>query len=364
MKLRDLQELILSKKKEAKALLLKNDIKGCKALKKEIENLTEKMNNLQSVEDEERGRFMAEKKQTNKVYDTFFENLKNSYRGIFTNAMKESVDSDGGFIVPRDISTKIETLLREKYSLKELVSSENVKTFEGARTFEVNSKHVPFDKVEEEAVFGDVAIPKFTRINYKLSKFGGILKTSKELLEDSSENVMSYLMNWLTDKMVATYNGLILAEADRVLTGTTGIKSYDDIKTILNTKIDPALKNDCVILTNQTGYNWLDTLKDKNDNYILKPLITDPSVQSVEGKFRIVVLSDDTLAVKAKKVPFYIGNFKEFIRVFERGVYSMEASEVAGELWNKDLVGIKTRFRCDVKVVDDKAVVKGELTQA
>lgn len=365
--LRDLIQLAERKKAEAREKINSGDLESAKALKKEIIEINDKISILSDLEVDQK------KDIENKITDVvinktsqeedFIRNLKNGYKGIVdVNTVKEGVDENGGFVVPRDVSTSINKLLREKNSLKELVTVEKVNTFEGSRVFEVNAKHTPFDKVEEEAIFGDVATPTFKSIPYKCSKYGGILKASAEILEDSTENIINYLTGWISDKMVATYNGVILQEANKVLNSATAIKTYDDIKTILNTKIDPALKKDTIILTNQSGYNWLDTLKDKNDNYLLKPLITDPTVKSVEGKIAVAVITDEELPNSGKKIPFYIGNFKEFIRIFDRNVYSVETSRVAGDLWSKDRLGMKVRTRFDIKVIDDKAVVKGEFT--
>ncbi|PEN00165.1 phage major capsid protein, partial [Bacillus wiedmannii] len=41
-----------------------------------------------------------------------------------------------------------------------------------------------------------------------------------------------------------------------------------------------------------------------------------------------------------------------------------EFSEEALDLWGKDLVGMKARERLDVKSVDKKAVIAGEITFA
>lgn len=378
-KMKNLLNLLSQKKEQAKSLLDSGDIEGAKAIRDEILEINNKISILKDIEDEEADDVenrivndelkpaVATAKEKKDIGDVFFEAIKcmavnKPITQEILNALKESSDPDGGFVVPRDISTEINTLVRQKDSLINLVSVEKVNTFEGARTFEVNAAHVPFDKVEEEAVFGDIANPTFKRIAYKCSKYGGILKASAEILADSNQNIKAYLLKWLTDKYVATTNAMILNLLKTTLTSVTAIASYDDIKTIINTKIDPALTSDVVILTNQTGYNWLDTLKDTTGNYILKPLITNSAVMSVEGKWRIKILSDKELKVEGKKVPFYIGNTKEFGRMFDREQFTVEPSTVAGDLWTKDQLGLKARFRLDLKAVDEEAVVRGELT--
>lgn len=64
---------------------------------------------------------------------------------------------------------------------------------------------VPFDTVDEESQFPDVATPVLKKVEYVIKKFGGILKATYELLEDS-DNIISYLENWIARKVKATRN--------------------------------------------------------------------------------------------------------------------------------------------------------------
>ena len=76
--------------------------------------------------------------------------------------------------------------------------------------YEVNADSVPFDTVDEESQFPDVATPVLKKVEYVIKKFGGILKATYELLEDSDENIISYLENWIARKVKATRNALII----------------------------------------------------------------------------------------------------------------------------------------------------------
>ena len=54
----------------------------------------------------------------------------------------------------------------------------------------MNADSVPFDTVDEESQFPDVATPVLKKVEYVIKKFGGILKATYELLEDSDENII------------------------------------------------------------------------------------------------------------------------------------------------------------------------------
>ena len=67
--------------------------------------------------------------------------------------------------------------------------------------------------------------------------------------------------------------------------------------------------------------------------------------------------------VTAYKYPIYMGDMKEAITLFDREKITVELSTEAGDLWAKDLTGIKVRDRFDVQAFDTEAIVKGEITE-
>lgn len=381
MTLKELLNLIEQKKQEAKVLNSTGKGEEAKVILNEIKELRVQVYNLVELEELEKDEVLkkgtviedkggikiggtiekSEEEKEREIENKFLDYVKSGKIEI-TNEMKESVDKDGGLIVPKDISTKINERKRELNSLKKYVRVEKVNTLTGSRVIEKNADSVPFASIEEGGLFTDVGNPEFETVDYKVVKYGGVLDVTRELLEDTKENIKNYLVNWLAKKEVATENKAILTVADTIATTPVAIKTYDDIKTILNTKIDPALLSKTVILTNQTGYNWLDTLKDKNDRYILKDHITDPNVKTLEGKYTVIVVTDKVLPVKAKKVPFYIGALDEAITHFEREGRSIEMTDLVK--WVNDKISIKSRMRFDTKAFDKEALVKGEFTQA
>lgn len=381
MTLKEILNLIEEKKTQARVLNSTGKVEEAKEILNEIKNLRVQEENLRELEElekievlnngtviEDKGNIKVgktvektEEEKEREIENRFLDYVK-SGKVEFTNEMKESVDKDGGLIVPKDISTKINERKRELNSLKKYVRVEKVNTLTGSRVIEKNADSVPFASIEEGGLFTDVANPEFETVDYKVVKYGGVLDVTRELLEDTKENIKNYLVNWLAKKEVATENKAILTVADTIATTPVAIRTYDDIKTILNTKIDPALLSKTVILTNQSGYNWLDTLKDKEDRYLLKDHITDPNVKTLEGKYTVIVVTDKVLPVKAKKVPFYIGALDEAITHFEREGRSIEMTDLVK--WVNDKISIKSRMRFDTKAFDKEALVKGEFTQA
>jgi HK97 family phage major capsid protein len=286
---------------------------------------------------------------------------------VYKNAITTDKTGDEaglGVVVPEDIQTTILELRRGQDNLEEYVNVEGVSTKTGVRNVEVDAANVPFDNVDEAADFPDADEPKFKAVTYNIKKKGGLLKLTAELFEDAAENVMAYINKWIAKKTKATRNAMILKVMDEMTAkSTVTIKDVDALKDIFNETLDPAIAEGAVIVTNQSGFNALDKLKDADGNYILMP---DP-MQATKGKLLfgkhpVIRLSNKTLASTAGKHPIYCGDLKEAVTLFDRGVLTIDVNNYAGGLWEKDLTGVKVRDRFDVQPVDTNALVKGTIT--
>lgn len=278
-------------------------------------------------------------------------------------------ESDGGFTVPQDIQTDIRELRRTENDLELYVNVEPVRTLSGSRVIEVDADSTPWEDVDEGAEFPEETTPKLKQIKYKIKKKGGILKTTRELLQDKAENILAYLNKWIAKKSRATRNAAILAKLNEITAGKeVAVATFDDFKDVFNVKLDASIAPSSIVLTNQDGFNFLDKLKDGDGNYIMQPDVTDKTKMLLFGRYPIHVVSNKTLKSETdaatQKYPVYMGDTKEAITLFDREKITVELSTEAGDLWAKDLTGIKVRDRFDVQSVDEAAVVKGIITVA
>ena len=144
------------------------------------------------------------------------------------------------------------------------------------------------------------------------------------------------------------------------------VDSLDDLKKIFNILLDPAIALTAGVVTNQDGYNWLDSLKDKDGKYILQPDSTKPTSTLLFGKYPIKKVSNRTMPSKTTdggyKVPIVCGDLKEAITIFDRETLTIDISSSAGKLWETDQTGIKVRERLDIKAIDEEAIVMAEHT--
>ncbi|CAH1190317.1 hypothetical protein PAECIP111893_00272 [Paenibacillus plantiphilus] len=276
--------------------------------------------------------------------------------------MQGGVGEDGGLVVPQDIQTMILEYKRQFVSLESYVTVEPVSTRSGSRVIEKNSDITEFTEITELTDLDDMDNPKFKSISYLIKDRGGILPISNTLLQDTDQNLMSYIAKWIGKKSVVTRNKLILA---LLATKTkVAVADLDAIKKVVNVTLDPSISNNSIILTNQDGFNFLDQLKDADNRAMLQPNPTQPTQKLLFGKPVVVIANRwlPTTGTTTKKAPLIIGDLKETIVLFDRQQYSIASTNVGGKSFGRNTTDVRAIQREDVKIFDDEAIVYGELT--
>lgn len=346
----------------AKANELLNDVD---ALKEEYE--TEKrLYELEKEENTPTDKELEEKDAKNKEVDSLKQFGQDARNGFKVNkaTMVEGTSADGGYTVPEDIQTRINTWRESKASLLNLVRVEKVKTNKGQRTFKKRAQQSGFTKVGEGGKIGAGATPQFERLDYEISKYAGYFPVTNELLADSDANIGSTLIEWIGDESRVTANKLILDVAKTFTAEVIDPENpIDSIKEILNVKLGSAFKGTSKIITNDNGLQFLDTLKDADGKYLLQPNPAEPmKMQLCAGTTTIpvVVIPNADLPNDTTKIPFIIGDLNEGVVYWDRQQMSITVSNTAmiGELnaFEEDLTLYRAIEREDVTKRDDQAV--------
>lgn len=283
---------------------------------------------------------------------------------------REGSDADGGYTVPEDIVTRVEELKQSKVSLRDLVSVESVKTKSGRRTFKARSQQTGFAQVGEGGKIPKKSGPLFSVIEYIIKKFAGWLPVTNELKEDSDANIVEALMQWLADEGRVTDNVQILAAIKKK--AAVAISGLDALKKAVLVDLDGAFRSTTKIITNANGLYWLATLKDANGRDLLTPIPSDPGkMQLACGPVVIPVVdfpNADLPDHAEGKPPFIIGDLKEGIRLFDRKLLTINASEVAmaGDInaYEQDMTLFRAIVRMDVQQRDAEAYIYGYLDTA
>lgn len=380
--LRELLDSIKNKKQEVKDLCKAGKIEDAAKAKEELKDLQAQFDLLYDLEAdklddmEDKAAAGTAKKvldKTKNIANAFVNAIKAAVgKGTLSdedkeilNSMNEGKDEDGGLTVPKDIRTAVKELRRTEDALETLVNVERVSTLSGSRVIERYADQTPFDNVDEAAEFPEVSTPQFEKIDYKVKKKGGILKVTQELLSDTAENIIAYLKKWIAKKAKATRNFMIVKKIREITADAeVPVEDLDDLKKIFNILLDPAIALTAGVVTNQDGYNWLDTLKDKDGKYILQPDPTKPTSMLLFGKYPVKKVSNKTMpSVTVEggyKVPIVCGDLKEAITIFDRETLTIDISDKAGDLWKTDQTGIKVRERLDIQSVDEEAIIMAE----
>ena len=369
--LKELLDKINAKKSEVKNLANENKIEEAQAAKEELKKLQAKFDVLYDleVEAEEGIKDKIEagevKEATNKIKDStkeFANAARNGFR--VTNKMSEGTLVDGGYTVPEDILTRINTYKESKKSLKDLVKVEKVTTNKGQRTFKKRSQQTGFTKVGEGGKIGVKGTPQFERIAYEIDKYAGYFPVTNELLSDSDANITNTLIEWIGDESRVTANKLILEQIATL--NEVKLEGIDDIKKALNVTLGQAFKATSKIITNDDGLQYLDTLKDTDGKYLLQPNPSNPMEMRLCAGATIIpieVIPNDDMATNTNKVPFIIGDLKEGIVFWDRQLMNIKTSDVAviGDLnaYEEDLTLFRAIEREDVTIRDSKAIVNG-----
>lgn len=366
--LRELLDQINAKKREVKNFVAENKIEEAKASKEELKSLQDKFDVLYDLYEEEKEN--NEEAIKNKAKENNKENsiaeFANAARNGFrvNNKMTIASKPDGGYTVPEDILTSINTYRESKKSLKDLVTVEKVTTSKGSRTFKKRAQQNGFTKVGEGGKIGKGATPQFERLNYEIEKYAGYFPVTNELLADSDANITNTLIQWIGDESRVTANKLILnvikTKAETKLEGLNGIKKA------LNVTLGSAFKATSKIITNDDGLQYLDTLKDGNGRYILQAdPITPMSMWLCAGatKVPVEVIPNLDMPSTGNKAPFIIGDLKEGIVFWDRQLMSIKMSDIAsiGDLnaFEEDLTLFRAIEREVVTKKDEQAFVNG-----
>lgn len=276
--------------------------------------------------------------QDNKEVRSFMEYIKSK------GAVRDGITSvDAEAIIPKDIATQPVTLPETVTDLKEFTNVVQVKTGSGSYPVLESATEVMHSVAELEAN-PELAKPKFKKVAYEVQTYRGSVAVSEESLQDSDADL---------GKIIADNNARIgLNTRNKAISDVMKnfpakeVNGTDGIKAILNVDLDPAYN--VTIVASQTFFNVLDTLKDKNGQYILQADITSPSGKSISGR-PVRVIADNLLGAKGEAKAF-IGDIKHAILFADRAQSS--ARWINNDIYGQ-LLGIAERF--DVKKAVEEA---------
>lgn len=278
---------------------------------------------------------------------------------------------DGGFLVPEEIDHAIHEYSRAVMPLADLLGQMTVNSNSGWFPVATNPSKGMTKMGSEVTQITTSEQPEFKRVSYALSTYADWLPISNELASDEVSNLFGYIANFYARKYVLTRNELALTALDKLTAGA--IKKTDDalalLKTALNVELDPEISVLSTILTNQSGFNYLDSLKDDNGRPLLMPDPTQSTGYLFKGR-PVKVASNavlpnrtvtDTGATKGDYYPIYVGNFEQYATLFTRQALELASTDVGGSAFRTNSIEVRGIARLDCQIFDAAAAVKKEI---
>lgn len=362
-KLLELLNSINAKKTEVKSLVEAGKLEEAKTAKEELKNLQDKFDILKDMDDDEPVQNSVQPVKVVSTEKSFAQNV----RELPLNLLKEGVDANGGYIVPKDVQTEINHYKESHKSVRDVITVEKVSTNKGARTYEKKASLTGFTKVAEDGKVQAITEPQFEQVAYAIQDFGGYLPVSNDLLADTDANLEAELVSWIGRNSLATDNREIFKiakDTKDVVVMTAGLAGLKKVVNSISSVYDR------IIVTNDDGVNYLDSLEDKNGRPLLNPDPTQPAQLQLRCGAQIVPVivfgnadlpTDLTTNSGFLTIPFICGDLKEAFKLFDRQQTSLFASNTAsvtgfnafeqrGTIYRADM-------RADYKVADTDAFV-------
>ena len=267
---------------------------------------------------------------SNEYKQAFITALRTNFRTI-TNYLQESVDTDGGYLVPEELDNRLIEGLKEENIMRQLGTTI---TTSGERKMNVAGATPAAAWIDEgEALtFGDA---KFSQISIGAHKLHVAIRATNELLNDNAFDLIGYIVDhftraisekeedaFLNGSATATDSpkGLFpMAELDTanvVTTAGTSIAADDIINLVYKLK-RPYRKNAAFIM-NDAVIAAVRKLKDMNQAYMWQPsLSSDGEPDRLFGY--PIYTSAFAPTIEAGKSIIAFGDFK-YYTIADRGV--------------------------------------------
>ena len=267
------------------------------------------------------------------------------------------------YILPQDIQTIITKRVREYRSFRDVLGSIKTTALSGAFPVENLDSITGLIDFEDGTDGNDTYTPQFTKVSFKLKEKAAFIKLSNTLLALTDNDLIAYIVEVFAKRAVITENTMAVAA---LKTGKTvkQIATWKALKSSVNKDLDPAALYGTVIVTNQDGFDYLDSQLDDKGRPVMQPDITQPTQRRFMG-YPVIVFSNALLATVTKNshtyAPVFYGDLKDGAKFVDLGITSFATSPHAGFMSNTTVARLIEYI--DVVQVDssDKCYICGEM---
>ncbi len=340
-------EELLAKKEQLKvqmqAQLDAGDLDGAEATRDKLLTCAREISIQQVLDDEEKNEIKNAHRPTHipgeNSEDASFiraaikkfagQKLSDKENALLLPSLENPAGTNGeAYILPEDIQSRIREKIRDYRSMREDIGYIRTAALSGKlpiESFDTVTGLIDFtdglDGEEDEDI-------KFASVQYTLSEKGALIQLSNTLLALSDNDLLKYVIKIFAKKAVVTENAMAIAalSKDKTAKNLTGYKA---LKSSINKHLDPAALHNCRIITNQDGFDKLDSEVDETGRPILQPDPTKPTRKLFAG-YPVKVYSNALLPTVQNKAPMFYGDTINGAAFVDLGKTSFATSSEAG----------------------------------
>ena len=283
--------------------------------------------------------------------------IRSNFRNV-SNVLQEGVDSDGGYLVPEEMDSRLLDVLTEENIMRNLGTKI---TTSGERKINIAATKPAASWIEEGGAlsFGDATFDQIIMDAYKLHV---AIKVTEELLYDNAFNLESYIIQQfgkaISNAEEDTFlngdgnhkpTGLLTSATTGVTTAGSSITADELISLVYSLK-RPYRKNAAFIINDQT-LAVIRKLKDANQAYIWQPSYQAGEPDRLLGY--ALHTSPYMPTIAAGKAVIAFGDYS-YYNIGDRGTRSLQ--ELKELFAGNGMVGFVMKERVDGKLVLPEAV--------
>ena len=272
------------------------------------------------------------------------------------NVMQESVDADGGFLVPEEFENQIVTALEENNVIRSIAKTI---TTAAERKIPIAATHSVAQWTPENGAYTE-SNPTFAQKTIDAFKLTDLVKVSTELLQDSMFDLESYIQSEFARAFgvaeeqafcvgtgsgqptgIFTENG---GEVGVTLSSTSNI-TCDNIIDLVHSLKSPYRRN-AVFLMNDSTVSMLRKLKDTNGAYLWQPSLQAGQPDRLLGY--PLYTSPYVPTVASDALPIAFGDFSNYWIADRMGRSVQRLNELYA---GNGQVGFIATERVDAKVI-------------
>ena len=281
---------------------------------------------------------------------------------IEKTALISGTNSENGetYLVPDDVRAEINELRKTYVSAKPLVTVETTDSLAGSVTYEDGSPTGLSDFDDGDSIEEESGV-KFVLKKFAIGWKGKLIPVSRILLGAAKASLMNYLNRWFVRNAIITENAKIFGTLKSGYNSGTpkALNGWKSLKKSINKDLDPSAKIDGVIITNQSGWTYLDEEEDKTGRPILQPNPANATEKLFQGMVVHVFPDAQLPNIDDSHAPVIYGSTKAGCTFVEHEALEFTISE--HYLFNKNQNCLRVIEGFDTMSTDTSAYIYGSM---